>query len=277
MRRYKLIKSYPRSIHLEVGTIVEKTLENCYFPAGGGNGIHPKEVEDFPEYWEEMLELKEGDYITILRPFDTNSIKDVIKITEIHKDITLSKEYQGKAWVSTIDCADRIGGFRWEGNGYFLGVDFRLATDKEIEKFQYAKNFMAFKNNIIIDTYNTTTPNMIKNYIFRDHGKIIGVKNKHGEFYKIGYDVEIKNCPANKGIITEFIPNFDYTSILVRPLHCSIDKITMSSKQDIIDTIPCLSIKDINEIYVSSKKDYHPSKPNEYYEKLVSKVKSKLK
>ncbi|NCD06153.1 MAG: hypothetical protein EOL97_08545 [Spirochaetia bacterium] len=282
MRKFILKKCYPKSPKL--GFEIEfKEGYNFINPARASTGLdyeiqlNLKDCVDFPEYWEEILELKEGDYITILRPFDTNSIKDVIKIIKVREDAIFSKAYRGKAWIHTIDCANREGGFRWEGNGYYLGVDFRLSTDKEIEKFQHTKNFMAFKDKIIIDVYNVTTSNIIKNYVFRDHGRITGVKNKHGEFYKIGYDVEIKNCPVNKGIITEFVPNFDYTAILVRPLNCSIDKIIMSPKQDIIDTIPCLSIKDINEIYVSSKKDYHSSKPNEYYEKLVSKVKSKLK
>jgi hypothetical protein len=54
MRKYKLIKKYP-SINLNEADIVINR-EGIYFPVKGGNGIEPKHIENYPEFWQPVVE-----------------------------------------------------------------------------------------------------------------------------------------------------------------------------------------------------------------------------
>ena len=62
-KRYKLIKKYP-SVLINVG---EDVISKCgiYFPSNGGNGIGKSEVENYPEFWEEIVE-KEWEVIDFI-------------------------------------------------------------------------------------------------------------------------------------------------------------------------------------------------------------------
>lgn len=52
MKKYKLIKEYPGS--LELGAIVKQSHRGIYY--FGVERLLEKEVEDFPEFWEEVIE-----------------------------------------------------------------------------------------------------------------------------------------------------------------------------------------------------------------------------
>jgi len=56
MKRYKLIKMYP-GVYINVGDIVFEKFDGCYFPEAGGNAIGSPQVENFPEFWEEVKEI----------------------------------------------------------------------------------------------------------------------------------------------------------------------------------------------------------------------------
>ena len=54
MRKFKLVREYPGVLINEGEFITDKA--GVYFPENGGNGINPKHVENYPEYWEEVKE-----------------------------------------------------------------------------------------------------------------------------------------------------------------------------------------------------------------------------
>lgn len=56
---FKLIKKYP-AVHVEEGDCVFEASENAniFFPVKGGNGIHRKHIEPFPEFWENVTNQK---------------------------------------------------------------------------------------------------------------------------------------------------------------------------------------------------------------------------
>lgn len=68
MKKYKLIKWYPSvGNHLVVGDIVEKRLGNITYMKGNFI-IAPSEVENNPEFWQEIVEHSEGTIIESIYP-----------------------------------------------------------------------------------------------------------------------------------------------------------------------------------------------------------------
>ena len=76
-------------------------------------------------------ELKVGDWIYFLKSFDGKKEGDVREITAIRPEEHSSYP---KGWISYND-----GGFRWEGNGFYLNTHFRMALSSEIAKPGYVE------------------------------------------------------------------------------------------------------------------------------------------
>ena len=55
MRKFKLIKEYP-GVFINAGDLIVDH-NGIYFPENGGNGINPKCVENYPEFWEEVKDF----------------------------------------------------------------------------------------------------------------------------------------------------------------------------------------------------------------------------
>ena len=60
IRKFKLIKTYPGCL-INIGEIVIKHNNSIYFPEKGGNGIDKRYVENYSEFWQEVIE-KDKDY-----------------------------------------------------------------------------------------------------------------------------------------------------------------------------------------------------------------------
>lgn len=112
MKRYKLIRRYPGS--RELGTMVEQVNSssglNTRYTDKIGREYGWREIEDYPEYWEEIKEstFKVGDWVVDSRD---NGIFRITKIDPIdNRRLFGSSEYE------------------WLHSSYF-----RLATTQEIE------------------------------------------------------------------------------------------------------------------------------------------------
>jgi len=60
IRKFKLIKTYTGCL-INIGEIVIKHNNSIYFPEKGGNGIDKRYVENYSEFWQEVIE-KDKDY-----------------------------------------------------------------------------------------------------------------------------------------------------------------------------------------------------------------------
>ncbi len=136
MKQYKLIKKYPNSPKLGTIASTDKDENIDYF--NFTNGWIPKsgylsyqEIENYPEYWEEVITLnpkiKVGVRIKFLKSFDWSNIGDVVTISHIYKE-----HQKNTFWIEYKRIDNSMGGFRFEGNGYYLDNDFEL-VDKEYE------------------------------------------------------------------------------------------------------------------------------------------------
>lgn len=131
----------PELKHLTENKIYKLTREinigmsdHCYEfinDLGGGDTAHITHFEIVHEegYLKQEAEPKVGDYIYFLKDISYKHQGDIVKIDRLDKD-----SYNGKAWIKYEN-----DGFRWGGNGYQLGVDFRKATEEEIKKAQEIK------------------------------------------------------------------------------------------------------------------------------------------
>lgn len=99
------------------------------------NKITFSELIQFLDNYQPEPEFKVGDHIFFLKEFDDNKIGDIGCITKIGED---HYEEPTKGWISykRENHQYPCGGFRWEGNGYFTGEDFRHATPEEIKKWK---------------------------------------------------------------------------------------------------------------------------------------------
>ncbi len=64
-KKYKLIKKYPNNSNFQLGDIIS-TCGNCYSRGNYKELVSSSDVEDYPEFWEEVKEIvnmsfKEGD------------------------------------------------------------------------------------------------------------------------------------------------------------------------------------------------------------------------
>ena len=100
------------------------------------------EFIQFLDNYQPEPEFKVGDHIFFLKEFDDNKIGEIGCITSfINEDYYNNDkdvEVKAKGWInySRKNHQYLYGGFRWEGNGYFAGKDFRLATPEEIKKWK---------------------------------------------------------------------------------------------------------------------------------------------
>lgn len=135
---YKLIKpEYAQAVlniegHLTIGTAIKIDQLLCKPEA-----IAKIKAAGVLDLWFEPVYesdiLKEGDYIVFLKSFDGKPEGSIRKITSFYGDHyngRSSDKKPSKGWVKYND-----GSFRWQGNGYYLDEDFRLATKEEIESF----------------------------------------------------------------------------------------------------------------------------------------------
>lgn len=109
--------------------------DHCYEfinDLGEGDTAHITHFEIVHEegYLKQEAEPKVGDYIYFLKDISYKHQGDIVKVDRLDKD-----SYNGKAWIKYEN-----DGFRWGGNGYQLGVDFRKATEEEIKKAQEIKD-----------------------------------------------------------------------------------------------------------------------------------------
>lgn len=137
MKKYKLIKKYPGS--KEIGTMVkaihsEAGLNTRYTDMIGREyGWH--EVEDYPEYWEEVKEeqFKVGDWLyCVSSGWNDTSHPKISKVTH-DGDIFRIKEFS--------EYNDRLIALSDDGRATYTHQTnaFRLATVKEIENHLIAE------------------------------------------------------------------------------------------------------------------------------------------
>ena len=80
-------------------------------------------------------ELKVDDWVYFIKSFDSAPRGHLAKITRVTEDSV----YQGAKWIGYNPKVRNGGAFRWNGNGYKLGIDFRKATKEEIEEYNRPK------------------------------------------------------------------------------------------------------------------------------------------
>ncbi len=89
-------------------------------------------------------EPKVGDWIYFLKAFDSRKIGDVRQITSTYPENILGS----KGWLN-YSGGGTGGGFRMEGNGYYLNKDYRIAQQHEIpiehrKEIDLLSNFLIF-------------------------------------------------------------------------------------------------------------------------------------
>ena len=72
-----------------------------------------------------------GDWIYFIKAFDARKSGHIAKITSIENDNFMG----AKGWIAY----ENNGGFRWEGNGFFINKDFRKALPHEIPTQELSK------------------------------------------------------------------------------------------------------------------------------------------
>jgi len=99
------------------------------------NRVTFSELIQFLDKYKPEPEFKVGDHIFFLKEFDDSEIGTIGCITKIGED---HYEEPTKGWISykRENHQYACGGFRWEGNGYFVGEHFRHATPEEIERWK---------------------------------------------------------------------------------------------------------------------------------------------
>ena len=120
MKKYRLMKEYPLSGTIKVNDIVVKLTESFYSTKGKDNFVPVSHVENYPEYWEEVVEK---DY-EILKLKDENGYTYSLFTGELcsnnfnQKDSIYSVKRLSDGEVFTV--GDKVRISRLQHDGYFV-------------------------------------------------------------------------------------------------------------------------------------------------------------
>lgn len=147
MRKFKLIKEYPGSPKLN--TIIEECLlcKGQYVNQQSSQRECYKDVENSPEYWEEIIEIP--DYIKCVKKTIHSTVDKVYELT--------NKQYIAFQWKDDVSC----NGASWP-NGCFI------PSTKEEYEAQFNKKYEILE---LKGTHNQRIHKIINGVVFTSNSK----------------------------------------------------------------------------------------------------------
>jgi hypothetical protein len=215
MKKYKLIKEYPDS--LKKGTIVSKDQLGNYITEKPLFIIESIVVENYPEFWEEVIELvtevkRNRDGVTFKIGEKVKSVDDILTIKYFTHDGTFVHFKE----VDEHDATDNL--VKIEEEGFTIKKMIELDKKHVPHLMKEEPNYIitAFRSIIFPDAIWSITKNdaymrdgctewSLKSMIVDEAMEIYSVKNKNGEEFTIGEEVGVKiNQPYSIQTIKSF-------------------------------------------------------------------------
>jgi hypothetical protein len=261
-KKYKLIKEYPGS--REAGTIVEK----CYFTGSGviGNnklytnkkGFGVESPENYPEYWEEIIE-KDYEILSFVNKQDPRPI-----IYDICENGLYSACNKRIGSFTADECLNRyknaIYSVKRLSDGEVFTIGDKITPTHQDVDFEYINSFQIENNICNFNSYRKSIKDLIKIkqplFATEDGVDIFegGIFCEVTNNFSLGINVKIKVYESSKTFSTK-----------------------EKAEEYILMNKPCLSINDILSIYKTVKNIIKEDLRESSYEfKLLQLLKSRV-